>query len=48
MTVVYLFPRSANITVEDQRIEFWAKFGRLSVTQYFYPQEMQFQGKLEL
>jgi hypothetical protein len=48
ITIVYLFPRSANITLEDARVEFWVKFGRLSVTQYFYPQEMQVAGKLEL
>jgi hypothetical protein len=47
-TIVYLFPRSAAITLEDSRVEFWAKFGRLSVTQNFYPREMQFLGKLEL
>jgi hypothetical protein len=47
-TVVYLFPRSVEITVEDQRIEFTAQFGRLSMAQYFYTQEMQYQGKLEL
>jgi hypothetical protein len=47
-TVVFLFPRSAKITLEDQRIEFAARFGRLSLAQYFYTKEMQFQGKLEL
>lgn len=47
-TVVYLFPRSAHITVEDKRIEFDAQIGRIAVAQYFYPPEMQFQGKLEL
>ncbi len=47
-TVVFLFPRSAKITSEDRRIEFDARFGRLSVAQYFYTQEMQLQGKLEL
>ena len=47
-TVVFLFPRSAKITLEDKRIEFDARFGRLSVAQYFYTQEMQFQGQLEL
>jgi hypothetical protein len=47
-TVVFLFPRTAPITLEDKRIEFTTVFGRLSVTQYFYPKEMQFQGKLEL
>ena len=47
-TVVYLFPRSAAITLDDKRIEFDARIGRLSLAQYFYPLEMQFQGKLEL
>jgi len=47
-TVVYLFPRSAKISLEDQRIEFDAQFGRLLVREYFYPKQMQFQGKLEL
>jgi hypothetical protein len=35
-------------TVDDNRIEFGAQFGRLSMVQYFYTQEMQYQGKLEL
>jgi len=47
-TVVFLFPRTIEITLENKRIEFTTVFGRLSVTQVFYPQEMQFQGKLEL
>ncbi len=47
-TVVYRFPRSVEITMEDTRIEFTAQFGRLSMAQYFYTQEMQYQGKLEL
>jgi hypothetical protein len=47
-TVVYLFPRSVEFTVDDNRIEFGAQFGRLSMGQYFYTQEMQYQGKLEL
>jgi hypothetical protein len=47
-TIVYLFPRAMEITVDNKSVEFWAKFGRLSVTQYFYPREMQLQGKLEL
>ena len=47
-TVVYLFPRSAKISLEDKRIEFDAVFGRLLLREYFYPKEMQFQGKLEL
>jgi hypothetical protein len=47
-TVVFLFPRSAKITLEDKRVEFDARFGRLSLEQYFYTQEMQLQGELEL
>jgi hypothetical protein len=47
-TVVFLFPRTMEITLENKRIEFTTVFGRLSVTQVFYPEEMQFQGKLEL
>ena len=47
-TVVYLFPRSAHITADDPRIEFDAQVGRIAVAVYFYPPQMQFQGKLEL
>jgi hypothetical protein len=47
-TVVFLFPRSIEITLENKRIEFTTVFGRISVTQVFDTQEMQFQGKLEL
>jgi len=46
--VVYFFPRSARLTVEDKRVEFDAQVGRIAVAQYFYPPEMLFQGKLEL
>jgi hypothetical protein len=47
-TIVYLFPRTDEITVEDKRVEFTAVFGRLTLAQYFYPAQMRFQGKLEL
>jgi hypothetical protein len=47
-TVVYLFPRSVEITARDGRLEFVAQIGRLFVSQFFYTQEMQLQGKLEL
>jgi hypothetical protein len=48
-TVLYLFLRSGTkITTEDKRIEFAAQLGRIYVAQYFYPREMQLQGKLEL
>ena len=47
-TVVYLFPRSVEITARDGRLEFVAQIGRLFVSQFFYTGEMQLQGKLEL
>ncbi len=46
--VVYCFPRSAHLTLEDKRVEFDAQIGRIAVAQYFYPPEMLYQGKLEL
>jgi hypothetical protein len=47
-TLVYLFPRSVEISARDGRIAFVAQIGRLFVSQYFDTGEMQFQGKLEL
>jgi len=47
-TVLYLFPRTRAIVPDEQRIEFAAQLGPLYVAQYFYPKEMQFQGKLDL
>jgi hypothetical protein len=47
-TLVYVFPRSEEITPEYGRITFRSLIGRLSVAQYFYPDQMQIQGKLEL
>jgi hypothetical protein len=47
-TIVFMFPRSEEITAQDQRITFLAQLGRLSVAQYFYTAEMTIQGKLEL
>ena len=47
-TVLYLFPRTRPIAAEEKRIEFAAQLGPIFVAQYFYPKDMQFQGKLEL
>ncbi|HEY1756079.1 MAG TPA: hypothetical protein VGG72_11825 [Bryobacteraceae bacterium] len=47
-TIVFMFPRSQEFSIEDRRITFIAQLGRLSVAQYFYTAEMQIQGKLEL
>jgi hypothetical protein len=47
-TIVYLFPRSVEITKKDGGIEFTAQVGRLWVSQYFYTGEMQFRGETQL
>ncbi len=46
--IVFLFPRSTEITRGDKRIEFDAQIGRLEIAQSFYVDEMIYQGKLEL
>jgi len=46
--IVYLFPRSKEITRQDKRVEFDAKIGRLQLAQSFYVDDMNYQGKLEL
>jgi hypothetical protein len=46
--IIYLFPRSAHITAEDQRLTFEGQVGRILFAQYFYPADMKFLGKLEL
>lgn len=47
-TVVYLFPRSIEITKKDGGMEFSAQIGRLFVSQYFYTGEMQFRGETQI
>jgi hypothetical protein len=47
-TVVYLFPHTEAITIEDKRVTFKAVFDHLAVAQYFYTKDMEFQGKLDL
>jgi hypothetical protein len=44
--VLYLFPRSAEI--RSTGVEFIAQIGRLYLAQFFLPEQMSFQGKLEL
>ena len=46
--VVYVFPRSPEISLEDERVEFVAQINRLSLAQYFFPAQMELQGRLEL
>jgi hypothetical protein len=48
VTAVYLFPRSAMINGGDSNVRFVAQIGRLFVSQFFFPEDMQFQGKPEL
>jgi hypothetical protein len=48
MVAVYLFPFSAEINRKDTFVEFGALIGRISVTQSFNVQAMQFDGKLDL
>jgi hypothetical protein len=47
-TVIYLFPRSKEITKKDGRLEFVAQIGRLFVSQFFYTWQMQIDGQLVL
>jgi len=47
-TVVYLFPRTDEITLDDERIEFTAQINRISVAQYFFPAQMELDHKLQL
>jgi hypothetical protein len=47
-TIVYLFPRSVEITKRDGGIEFAAQIDRLWVSQYFYTGEMQLRGEPQL
>lgn len=46
--IVFMFPRSKEITRGDKRIEFDAQVGRLEIAQSFYVDEMVYLGKLEL
>jgi hypothetical protein len=46
--IVYLFPRSKEITRQDKRVEFDAKIGQLQFAQSFYVDDMNYQCKLEL
>jgi hypothetical protein len=46
--VVYLIPRSKEISKTDGRLEFVAQIGRLFVSQFFYTWQMQIEGQLEL
>jgi hypothetical protein len=47
-TVVYLFPRTVEITKKDGNVIFQAQIGRLVVTRIFSTYEMQISDQLEL
>jgi hypothetical protein len=46
--LVYLFPRTTEITKLDKRVEFAAKIQKLHFSQPFYLDEMVLSGKMEL
>lgn len=46
--VLFLFPRSREITLADKQVEFRARIGRLELKQTFELGEMKYAGKLEL
>jgi hypothetical protein len=46
--IVFLFPRTKEITTDDRRVEFDAQINKLALTQSFYLEDMTFQGKVEL
>jgi hypothetical protein len=46
-TVVYLFARTAEISKKDSNVRFVAQIGRLFVSNFFFPEDMQFQGRPE-
>ena len=47
-TLVYLFPRSVEITKKDRSLLFVAQVGRLFISTKFIPEEMWLQGQLQL
>ncbi len=48
VTVVYLFPRSIEITKKDKTLAFVAQIGRLFISASFFPADMRLEGQLEL
>ena len=46
--IVYLFPRTKEITKDDRKTLFDAEIGRLQLGQSFYLEDMVYQGKREL
>ena len=46
--IVYLFPRGSEISRKDRKVSMEGEIGRLRFVQDFIPDEMVYQGKLEL
>ncbi len=46
--ILFLFPRTEEITWRDHRIEFDAQIGQLKIKQVFQSDDMRFHGTLEL
>jgi hypothetical protein len=46
--MVFLFPRSKEISTKDKRVEFHAVIGQMEIRESFYIGDMLFDGKLEL
>jgi hypothetical protein len=48
LVILYLFPRSKEITLQDKEVDFRARIGRFKITEPFYTDQMVYAGKLEL
>jgi len=48
LVAIYLFPLSAEISKKEERVQFEAHIGRITVVHIFDLREMEFFGKLEL
>ena len=48
LVIVFLFPRTNEITAKDSRVEFNATIGPFQIAQAFHVDEMIYQGKMEL
>ena len=46
--ILYLFPRSTEISTSDRRVEFDAQIGRLKFAEPFFTEDMEYNGKLTL
>ncbi len=46
--ILYLFPRTKEITLQDKEVDFDAHIGRFKLSEPFYTDQMVYAGKLEL